>query len=353
LQQLDESVPKEATKLPCGQYGFRCVDEKTFHLCDAEDEDDVINREKDVHECEETTLCDEDNPAFCSVADELTFISNQCSNSHNTKRKLRHVDGSGTLTLEKFDKAKDEVLYGVQDRAGDYINDDEFDGTVLPSTTEIDDYDTFTTQPEYDCEMFGFYPDYKDKTSFFYCDVRDNGVGFKLHHMKCAKNRIFDTFRRECVLIGTTRNIRNKSTEDAEHLLLDNISKKNFSCERKRMGKYADKDNCQVYHICLTRYLFTPFEHLTAICGSGKAFDSVKYMCTKSAMTRCHKLKAIPSSDVLCSTPKRFADAKSCKVYYLCLANQVVQLQCPETYQFNFNLLLCMPQHLVKCQIPK
>jgi Chitin binding Peritrophin-A domain len=319
---------------PCGPIGFRCLSQKSFQLCDPEDDTNASKREEDVYDCHDGTVCDDENPAYCSVPDELNI---QCHNMKRGYRSFSNRDYDAPMDLEEFERAKDERLYGVPNEDSttrppkkdnmDYFDDDE---EVEPSTTETAEYDVFTAQPEFDCEMFGFYPDNRDKSCFYYCDVKPDGVGFKLHHMKCGKGRVFDMFRKECILIGTTRNIR------------DGGQKSSFSCKHKRLGKYPDAENCKVFHVCKAKSRRYPSHHLTAECGVGTAFDPAELKCTEAAVARCHQ--------PLCRTQKRFADAISCKVYYLCYADQVVRLRCPAHYRFDYKLLLCMPQQLAECR---
>lgn len=51
----------------CGQYDFRCVDETTFQLCTYSDtESSRIDHTELIHQCGPDTVCDEDEPAFCT-----------------------------------------------------------------------------------------------------------------------------------------------------------------------------------------------------------------------------------------------------------------------------------------------
>jgi Chitin binding Peritrophin-A domain len=325
---------------PCGPLGFRCLSQTSFQICDPEEEPSTLNRDEDVHDCHDGMICDDDNPAYCSVNEEPT--THQC---HNRKRGFRSSSKDyhyEPVNMEDLERAKDEQLYGVPNddsttrhpkkNSDDYLDDDDFEEQEQEAgtSTEAAEYDVFSAQPVYDCEMFGFYPDNQDKTCFYYCDVKPDGVGFKLHHMKCGKGRVFDMFRKECILIGTTRNIR---------------SQKSFSCKHKRLRKYPDPDNCEAYHICRAKSRRHSSQHVTAECKAGTAFDPAELRCTRAALARCHR--------PLCRTQKRFADATSCKVYYLCYADQVVRLRCPAHYEFNYKLLLCMPQSLAECHIEK
>lgn len=51
--------------VPCGQYGFRCIDERFFQVCSYTDSDGQTEQPDIVHECQDKNICDEDNPAFC------------------------------------------------------------------------------------------------------------------------------------------------------------------------------------------------------------------------------------------------------------------------------------------------
>lgn len=51
--------------VPCGQYGFRCIDERFFQVCSYTDSDGQTEQPDIIHECQDKNVCDEDNPAFC------------------------------------------------------------------------------------------------------------------------------------------------------------------------------------------------------------------------------------------------------------------------------------------------
>lgn len=60
--------------VPCGQYGFRCIDERFFQVCSYTDSDGQTEQPDIVHECQDKNICDEDNPAFCAPGSFRTGI---------------------------------------------------------------------------------------------------------------------------------------------------------------------------------------------------------------------------------------------------------------------------------------
>lgn len=169
--------------------------------------------------------------------------------------------------------------------------------------------------------------------------------------MKCGKNRIFDHIRRECTLIGSTRNIRDESEEreaDSQHIVIsvrESDSSSINNCSLKIPGKYADPNNCHNYILCLSSELYHPFEQLTVQCPKRTAYDPHARTCTKLALSRCFgKQKIMPRSAINCQNSMRFREIESTNSYYLCYKDQVVEMNCPVAYAFNDQTLRCVPE---------
>lgn len=226
---------------PCSEYGFRCIKNRSsYELCDLEGDDKLLPPVE--HHCTEGTICDESNPAFCSPAedvlqptdflgkrnvgttneaydDEAAAAETDDSSSNNNKRH------SNALYLD-YDGVDEDYVGCGADRAPvnefqvfsltNFPEEEDENKTEPPTDPAAmpgeDDNEQFietciTEQAPFQCEISGYFADEKDKTRFYLCDVSDNGRMFKLHHMQCSDGRTFDAFRRECVLIGSTRNI--------------------------------------------------------------------------------------------------------------------------------------------------
>lgn len=203
-------------------------------------------------------------------------------------------------------------------------------------------------------KIFPISLDTSNKELFYYCDIPNNAKGFILRHMQCNKGRIFDPFHRECVLPGTTRNIRDDELaeeEQKDHTLVDVEESTNhhgFNCSKKEPGKYPDSKNCHLYHLCLPVDLYAPFEKLTVQCPKRTAYDPTSKSCTKAAISRCYKNKKT-TSNIDCKSEMRFRERRNCDQYYICYKDQVLKIDCPAYSQYNSKYARCMPAHLFEC----
>lgn len=191
--------------------------------------------------------------------------------------------------------------------------------------------------------------------------------------MLCSSGRVFDPVHKECVMVGTTRNIRNDRDLMASYKPKINFKKKpskyvdqgfqfKFSCKSRSPGKYSDEINCRIYHYCLPPS-FAPFSILTFLCPDNLAYDDDKSTCTIKAFHKCAErlyphqnnklhieIDAIILQKQKCKFDLRRHDPADCSEYHLCYNHDVVHLKCPDSYRFNENLLTCQPQHLVSCE---
>ncbi|CAD7089849.1 unnamed protein product [Hermetia illucens] len=359
-----------STLPPCGQYGFRCFDSKTFQICAINEDPEDANQE--VHECREGLICDEDNPAYCTPIDPM-FTTHKIACPGRIARESQYV------MYDEFDEGSKMNGRNNRDNDNNCGCVDEIVATTS-TTTEIPTTGPYV-QPEFDCEGYGFFPDFTNQTLFWFCDVPASGEGYYIRHMICGNERIFDPVHRACVLIGTTRSTRigeerkRKKQVDPESL----ARPKKFSCCGKVPGRYADEDNCRLYHYCLSKE-FAPVEQLTLLCPYGTAYDPTTNKCSCYATYRCldrrraernqnaldeESLKDYPEEfqevqaaerrqregrNINCQTPMRFRDLNYCDGYFLCFGDEVIEMECPEFYKFDDNLLECLPEKIARCQ---
>lgn len=133
------SSDTEVKKL-CGQYGFRCVDETSFEICNEPDLDGNLDP-NEVHFCAKETMCDEDNPVYCSPNDENYLKVESCRD-----RIIREL-----LNRKRFDEHD-----GINNE------DNEPDLTTIIATTEEDEFikcenEKYTEAPTFQCEIQGFF----------------------------------------------------------------------------------------------------------------------------------------------------------------------------------------------------
>lgn len=272
--------------------------------------------------------------------------------------------------------------------------------------------DTATT-PIFDCEGYGFKADTQNNTLFWYCDVPESGVGYIVKHMSCGEDRIFDSSLNTCVKIGTTRNIRNNVFAPDESVVEMRCAPPTpppaqpFSCKNFPPGKYKDDNDCSLYHICFSNKYF-PLKEVTLSCPHNMIFDAFMKKCThknakrcpkptqcthstpcqKPTTTKCPKSKRPTTrkstttkttcssstcssstcsstteefttsscssstsspSPINCETPIRFRDVSDCSGYFLCYSDNVIHMNCPESFKFDDSYHDCMPDRMAHC----
>lgn len=147
-------------EMECGQYGFRCHDIKSFQICTYPDSNGHTESPEIIHECHENTICDEDNPAYCTVIDlEYTTKLSDCyplnkeynNNRLNNNYKIVNNDNSNTIDVKK------RQIYIYHDD-NDY--DDEYKTTT--ETTELPPTTTLSTEYlsdyKFHCDEYGSFP---------------------------------------------------------------------------------------------------------------------------------------------------------------------------------------------------
>lgn len=210
---------------------------------------------------------------------------------------------------------------------------------------------------------------------FWLCDYNEDGKTFKLRHMICAENRVFEPFLNECVLIGTTRDIRresNRNDRSQKHAARSEIEVASttklsfkFTCNNRTVGKHLDTENCHVYHVCLPNN-YLPYNQLTFLCPNESSYDPISEKCNRLASYRCdknnssatisqHANDATAASEYSvvhrqCAAETRFRVDDTCNGYLLCYGDQMMRMECPESYEFDVDSLSCQPNHIMaKC----
>lgn len=390
----------------CGQYGFRCVDSESYQICGLTDLDGMTDAPEIIRKCLDHNVCDEDNIAYCTPLDRMENIvtakpngkKNGFSKRSHSANFLRNTDLP--LSKSNFNGLRDLSLRNSDsaDPFG-FNNEDDIDIETTTTATDSDDYPTFKYQ-KFECESFGYFAGLRKKCSkkipqnnsellivsdiynasmFWHCDHQNKGKGFIVRHMLCSPGRVFNPVHKECVMIGTTRNIRNNvgdkfvtsfhpkhTYQQNRQRIFGNIEKdlksqKKFSCKNRIPGKYSDEANCRLYHFCLPKS-FAPFNELTLLCPDRLAYDDEKQTCNRISFERCaerlyphdNKILHIEIDAIVLQKQKCKLDLRrhnsDCSEYHLCYNDEIVHLKCPQSYRFDENLLTCQPEHLVSCE---
>lgn len=136
---------------------------------------------------------------------------------------------------------------------------------------------------------------------FWLCDLNSDGNTFKLRHMKCAENRIFEPLLKECILYGTTREIRagkNKNLNKSIKLMMN----ENFTCNDREPGKYFDSKNCHLYHMCVqpsndSTIEFGFYNQLIFLCPDNLSYDPNTEKCNQISNSRCDNDSELMNND--------------------------------------------------------
>lgn len=158
--------------------------------------------------------------------------------------------------------------------------------------------------------------------------------------MSCGPKRVFEGSFRACILEGTTK--AGIKRENHTPQIINPKYQPKFDCKKKRPGKYADGNDCHLYHLCLPSKLYAPFEHLLVECPHSTAFDPKTKKCTKRARKFC-KVK------FFCEPEVRFKEIRYTDRYFLCHKDQVFEFACPKGFKFDEKLQYCVAEKSVKC----
>lgn len=209
---------------------------------------------------------------------------------------------------------------------------------------------------------------------FWFCDRGCHEHQFETKHMMCGQQRHFDADRNECIAPETTQ----PEPSAAKERRTADVAP--FSCNGRKLGKYANAGNCRKYHLCLpAKRDAQTFDEVIFMCPEGMAYDPQREQCDRAAVDqRCLSTNATTAEgneqmddgnldgDVdgdgnsdegdgdnrcHCATGTRShdADSKQCDGYLLCVERVELKLQCPHGERFNATLLLCQPKNMVEC----
>lgn len=412
----NKKVPQEGDDdyKGCGQYGFRCIDPKTYEICPGPPlDDDYPTKEEPIeHVCGDGLNCDEDNPAYCSPM-ESSLTTQRSTNEGPLQNWVDDVYFNDYMDrIQKLSDYNDEYSLRVvrsseDERKREDCGCSSTESTEMTTimTTTITSMETPPQPGAYECESYGFHADRGNNSLFWYCDVPDNGVGYIIKHMSCGEDRIFDSSLNTCVKIGTTRNIRNEDGSQVENRCAPPTpppSPTPFSCKNFPPGKYKDDNDCSLYHICFSNKYF-PLKEVTIACPHNMVFDAFMKKCTHKNGKRCSKNKgcgqptpctksttkctkttrcthkttrcthkttkcttptppcssstpcsSTPSCSLCvnainCESPIRFRDVSDCSGYFLCYADNVIHMNCPESFKFDDSYHDCMPDRIARC----
>lgn len=216
-----------------------------------------------------------------------------------------------------------------------------------------------------------------NSSMFWLCDYGMDGKSFELRHMMCAENRVFEPLLNECILIGTTRDIRQESNnhnngaqrpaQSEIQLAMHSELSLKFTCNNLTVGKYLDTKDCHVYHVCLSNN-YLPYNQLTFLCPNDLSYDPISEKCNRLASHRCQKdnsmsvIESKHKNDEMrtvsseysgvrrhCESETRFRVEDTCHGYFLCYGDQMMRMECPESFEFDEDSLECQPGHTAKC----
>lgn len=160
LAIADDVLEPEKKFIPCGLFGFRCLDKKRAQMCDEKyDVGEGLPRPR-TFDCAVGLVCDEEKKEFCSPAE---HSYSNCSTTESSFRKKKS---------KSFQDARVHKRVPV-----DFFDDDD-DRTTMITTTTIDEDDDQepTEKSEVDpwngnapitCTSHGFYPGLKSKVHRF------------------------------------------------------------------------------------------------------------------------------------------------------------------------------------------
>ncbi|XP_041972888.1 probable serine/threonine-protein kinase DDB_G0282963 [Aricia agestis] len=106
-------------------------------------------------------------------------------------------------------------------------------------------------------------------------------------------------------------------------------------CLNQPKGKYADKDDCKKFYLCLGDAMPVLGE-----CPNGTVFSESKKQCTKN-LSQCYR-----NNRFICLSPGRYYDLSVKNVYYICVKNRErfiqFKYQCQNGYSLNETIVKCI-----------
>lgn len=132
--------------IPCGLYGFRCLDKKRAQICDEKREDGECSPKPRIFECADGLICDEEKKEFCAPME--TSYSN-CTTGKSKEKMKRGIICKSQYDI--FDDIMEPVTTATYTSTADYDDDDE-----KPIVKPEDD--PWNGNPPITCGSHGFYP---------------------------------------------------------------------------------------------------------------------------------------------------------------------------------------------------
>lgn len=141
------------TARPCGEYGFRCIKGgMEFIICDDVDGDLPAVE----HHCQDGTVCDETNPAYCSPEEDVirTTVGYR-------RRSVEYLDDE--MYLDKVRDGSYDVELNAPaffDDVDEANDDDSVLGTTTTMTTTTEMFDNsgcITELAPFQCETSGYF----------------------------------------------------------------------------------------------------------------------------------------------------------------------------------------------------
>lgn len=150
LTIASDAFEGEKQVVPCGLYGFRCLNEKRAQICDDILEDDGSSYRPRIFVCAEGLVCDENKKEFCSPVEPSHHNSN-CSKANIRKKKSKSKKYYKRDWSDFLEDANDTTTT-ISKTTVDDDEDDEKPNTEGPKV------DAWNGNPPITCAMYGFYP---------------------------------------------------------------------------------------------------------------------------------------------------------------------------------------------------
>lgn len=144
---------EEAEKklVPCGIYGFRCLDKHRAQICDKKYEYGETTPAPRIFKCGKGLVCDEEKKEYCAPLE--TFFNN-CTDS--LKSNLRKKKQQKLRVRKKIQNYSSDDYDGSTITAGTTMNDDDEN-----EQSDKSNFEPWKGNPPISCTSYGFYPGIK------------------------------------------------------------------------------------------------------------------------------------------------------------------------------------------------
>lgn len=138
--------PKEF--VPCGLYGFRCIDKTRAEICRDKEEEECSARPM-IFQCADGLVCDEEKKEYCAP--------DETSKTNRTRSAKRAANSFGVVRVLK--RIKDDYFDDMDQEAAtvktETTTDDDDDEE---QATEPGEVDPWNGNPPILCTSHGFFP---------------------------------------------------------------------------------------------------------------------------------------------------------------------------------------------------